>query len=271
MADYSRFESLLVEREDTVLVVTFNRPQARNAITINNGMHKEIEDLFSEVATDRGVNAVVITGAGKAFCAGGDVKGMANRAGDESSRLLKAPSTTGSARRLIVNMLEVEQPIIAAVNGDAIGLGATIALFCDVVIAAENARIADTHVKVGLVAGDGGAVIWPLLVGVNRAKEYLMTGDMLSAREAERIGLVNRVLPDVEVLPAAKELAQRLASGPTLAIRWSKASINKVLREQVNLVLDTSLAVESLSMLTDDHAEAARAFGEKRPAVFRGR
>jgi enoyl-CoA hydratase/carnithine racemase len=155
-------------------------------------------------------------------------------------------------------------------NGDAIGLGATLALLGDVVIAAEQARLADTHVKIGLVAGDGGAIIWPLLVGVHRAKEYLMTGDFVSAPEAERIGLVNRVLPVDEVLPAAMELAERLANSATWAVRWTKASVNKILREHLNLVLDASLAYESLSSGTADHQEATRAFMEKRPPNFTG-
>jgi enoyl-CoA hydratase len=126
-------------------------------------------------------------------------------------------------------------------------------------------------VKIGLVAGDGGAIIWPMLIGVHRAKEYLMTGDFIAAPEAERIGLINRALPADEVLPAARALAERLANGPTWAIRWTKASINKALRERLNLILDTSLAYESLSSGTEDHAEAARAFMEKRPPKFSGR
>ena len=175
------------------------------------------------------------------------------------------------ARRMIQNMLEVNQPIIAALNGDAVGLGATIALFCDIIIAAENARIGDTHVRVGLVAGDGGAVIWPLLVGVHRAKELLMTGRLISATEAERIGLINRVVPQGEALAAAHELAEELANGPALAIRWTKASVNKLIRERMNLILDTSLAFEALTVTTEDHREAAQAWMEKRKPDFQGR
>ena len=174
-------------------------------------------------------------------------------------------------RRLIVNLLEVEAPVIVAMNGDAVGFGATLALFGDVIIAAETARIGDAHVRMGLVAGDGGAVIWPLLVGVHRAKEYLMTGDLISATEAERIGLINHVVPADELLPKARALAERLAAGPTWAVRWTKASINKLVRERMNLILDTSLAYEALSLGTEDHKEAARAFMEKRKPDFSGR
>jgi enoyl-CoA hydratase len=183
---------------------------------------------------------------------------------------LKARVPLRNAKRLIHNMLEIEQPIIAAVNGDAVGLGATLALFCDVIIASEKARIGDPHVKVGLVAGDGGAVIWPLLCGLARAKEYLMTGDLMSATEAERIGLINHVVPPEDVMPRALELAHRLANGPTRAIRWTKLSCNKRLRDEVNLVLEASLAVETISMFTEDHKEAARAFVEKRAPKFKG-
>ena len=162
------------------------------------------------------------------------------------------------------------QPIIAAVNGDAVGLGATVALFCDVIIASETARIGDPHVRVGLVAGDGGAIIWPALVGVAKAKEFLMTGDLIPAREAERIGLVNKVVLPGEVLSSATDMARRLASGATWAIRWTKFSINKQLRAQMNMILDTSLALESLTFLSEDHKEAVAAFLEKRRPNFKG-
>jgi enoyl-CoA hydratase len=175
-----------------------------------------------------------------------------------------------NARRLIQNMLMVEQPIIGAINGDAVGLGATIALFCDVVIAAEKARFGDPHVKVGIVAGDGGAIIWPALIGVSRAKEFLMTGKLINAVEAERIGLVNHAVPQSEVLAKARELAQELADGPTWAIRYTKVAVNKWLSHQVNLILDASLGLEMLTFNTEDHKEATRAWVEKRKPQFKG-
>src|SRR5919109_3669979 len=188
MPDYSRYQTLKIDWADQVATVTLNRPAALNAV--NEQMHTELETLFAEVAYDDAINAVVLTGAGRAFCAGGDIKGMDSRLREGSARI-----PLRGAKRLIQNMLEVEQPLIGAINGDAVGLGATLALFCDIIIAAENARFGDTHIKVGLVAGDGGAVIWPLLVGVAKAKELLFTGDLIDAREAERIGLINRVVP----------------------------------------------------------------------------
>jgi enoyl-CoA hydratase len=264
MPDYSRYETLKIEVQDQVATITLNRPQVLNAV--NPQMHTELEELFGEISSDDSINAIVLTGAGRAFCAGGDVKGMDQRAREGSHRI-----PLRGAKRLIQNMLEVEQPLISAVNGDAVGLGATIALFCDIIIAAENARLGDTHVKVGLVAGDGGAVIWPLLIGVAKAKELLFTGDLIDAREAERIGLVNHVVPPGKAYEEALALARRLASGPSRAIRWTKLATNKRLKDEVNLVLDASLAVETLSMGTEDHKEAARAFVEKRPPRYTGR
>ena len=261
--DYSRYEFIKVNKEDKVAVLTINRPESHNAV--HRQLHTELEDIFSDVTRDDDVNVVVFTGAGeKAFCAGGDVKGM-------EQREFGAQTALRNGKRLIHNILEVEQPIIAAVNGHAVGLGATLALFCDVIIASENAKIGDPHVSVGLVAGDGGAVIWLLLCGLAKAKEYLMTGDLMTAAEAERIGLINHVVPQAQVMPKAMELAHRLANGPTLAIRWTKLSCNKRLRDEVNLVLEASLAVETLSMISEDHKEAARAFVEKRTPQYKGR
>ena len=262
--EYSRYELIKVDKDDKVAIITINRPEALNAV--NAQLHSELEDIFADVARDKDINAVVLTGAGRAFCSGGDVKAM--DAGEFEP--FKTGGPLCGARRLIHNMIEVEQPIIAAVNGHAIGLGATLALFCDVIIASENVKIGDPHVKVGLVAGDGAAVIWPLLCGLAKAKEYLMTGDLINATEAERMGLINHVVPSSEVMPRAMELAHRLANGPTRAIRWTKLACNKRLRDEINLVLDASLAVETVSMLTEDHKEATRAFAEKRTPEFKG-
>src|SRR6266852_4730205 len=235
MPDYSRYHTLQIDCADQVATVTLHRPEALNAV--NEPMHTELETLFAEIAYDDAINAIVLTGAGRAFCAGGDIKGMDSRV---RAGVRRVPLR--GAKRLIQHMLEVEQPIIGAINGDA----------------------------VGLVAGDGGAVVWPLLVGVARAKEFLLTGDLITATEAERSGLVNRVVPAGQAYTEGLALAKRLAAGPTRAIRWTKLALNKRLKDEVNLVLDASLAVETLSMATDDHREAARAFVEKRPPRFTG-
>ncbi|MGH7932108.1 MAG: enoyl-CoA hydratase/isomerase family protein [Candidatus Binataceae bacterium] len=267
MSDYSKYECIKVETADRVATVTLNRPDRLNAV--NAQLHHELERIWVDLADDREVNAIILTGAGRAFCAGGDVKAMAS--GDLTSAGKKSggPAIQASnGRRLVQNMLDVEQPIIGAINGDAVGLGATIALLSDITVVSEKARLADTHVKVGIVAGDGGAVIWPLLIGPHRAKEFLMRGHFINGAEAGRIGMVNYALPPEQVMPKARELAQELADGPTWAIRWSKLSVNKWLKDQVNLILDASLAYEMVTFKTEDQKEAARAFVEKRKPNF---
>ncbi len=269
--DYSEYEFLKVEVADRVATITINRPDRLNAV--HNALHHELEQIWLDVRADHDVNAIILTGAGRAFCAGGDVKGMAEgslsggpeKKGKGRGRGPIAPS---NGRRVVENMLDVEQPIIGAINGDAIGLGATLALLCDITVASEKARFADTHVKVGIVAGDGGAVIWPLLIGPHRAKEFLMRGNFISGSEAGRIGMVNYAVAPEEVMTRARALAQELADGPTWAIRWSKLSVNKWLKQQANLILDASLAYEMMTFNTEDHKEAARAFVEKRKPNF---
>lgn len=268
MTDYSKYEFIKVEKEGKLATLTLNRPDVLNAI--HPQMHTELENIWVDVARDEDINAIILTGAGRAFSAGGDVKGMDSRGGGEDEMKRHMLMTPSRARRLVQSMLTVEQPVIGAINGDAVGLGATLALFCDVVIAAEKARFGDPHVRVGIVAGDGGAIIWPALIGVSRAKEFLMTGKLINAVEAEKIGLVNHAVPQEEVLSKARELAQELADGPTWAVRWTKVSVNKALLDQVNLILDASLGLEMLTFGTADHKEATRAWVEKRKPEFRG-
>ena len=168
MVDYGRYKNLIVEKADKVATLTFNRPERLNAF--NWELHSELEDVLLDLNVDEDVHAIVITGAGRAFSAGGDLKGMQDDL--DQPPMKRIPMYHG--RRLVMNLLEVRQPIIAAVNGDAVGVGATVALFCDVIMASETARIGDPHVRVGLVAGDGGAIIWPALVGVSpRPRSFL--------------------------------------------------------------------------------------------------
>ena len=267
MPDYSKYEALKVEKADRVATVTLNRPDSLNAV--NAVMHHELMTIWLDLAEDQEVNAIILTGAGRAFCAGGDVKNMASRAGTSDGRR-RSLATPAEARRIVEGMLDVEQPIIGAINGDAVGLGATIALLTDITVVSEKARFADTHVRVGIVAGDGGALIWPLLVGPHRAKEFLMRGHFINGAEAGRIGMVNYAVPPEQVMAKARELAQELADGPTWAIRWSKLAVNKWLKQQANLILDASLAYEMMTFGTEDQKEAARAFVEKRKPNYVG-
>jgi len=252
--DYSRYKTLAFRRTGRILIMSFNRPEARNAV--NQLMHTEMSWVFADIAADTETDVVVITGEGSAFSAGGDLNMVKN-----VTQELKDIQFV-EARKIILDMLEVSQPIIAAINGAAAGLGATIGLFCDVIYAADTAKIADPHVLIGLTAGDGGAVIWPALVGVARAKEYLMTGDSLTATEAERIGLINHVLPVDQVLPKAMALATRLCNGSQSAIRSTKRSVNRALAATANMTLELSLAYEKECFNTDFHKKAVAAIAE---------
>lgn len=266
--NYDSYEYLQIEVDaDGVCTVTMNRPDVLNAA--GGPMHPELERVWLDINEDEHVKAVVLTGAGRAFSAGGDLKGMAARVGtpDNFRHALKAPAHT---RRLWQNMLELQAPLIAAVNGDAMGLGCTLALFCDITVISETARIGDTHVKVGLVAGDGGAVIMPLLIGDAKAKDLLMRGRVLTGKEAHDIGLITHVRPAEQVLEEARGIARELAALPKYAVAWTKLSVNKRVKEQLNLVIDTSMAFEMLTMNSNDHAAAVKAFVEKRKPEFKG-
>lgn len=248
----SKYELIEFSQEDGVLLVQFCRTDGLNAI--NARLHTELSWLFRDISDNETCRAVVLTGKGRAYSAGGDIGWFENITDDELDRLFV------EARRIIIDMLEVPQPIISAVNGPAIGLGATIALFSDMIYMARSARIADTHVLAGIAAGDGGAAIWPWIIGMPRAKEFLFTGRAIDAELAERLGLVNHVEDDDRLLEASLDMAHRLANGPQMAIRATKASLNKILRDTVNLNLDTSLAMEKECFKSQEHRDRIQAF-----------
>jgi enoyl-CoA hydratase len=259
------YQTIATSKQDRILTIKLNRPERLNAVLAD--AHAELAAVFAEAQLEPGVDLIVFTGEGKAFSAGGDIEYI--------KRLYKntdhTPGMLREARKILLDILDLEVPIICAMNGDAIGLGATLALFCDVIVAVDTARIGDPHVKVGLVAGDGGAVIWPLLVGPVRAKEYLMTGNLMKATEAERIGLINHAVAADEFWPTVNKITSAILSNPQRAVRWSKRSVNKHLMQATNLVLDYSLALECHSMMAEDLLEATNAFLEKRPPKYTGR
>ena len=243
-----------------------NRPEVLNAF--NMELIPELQDIFQDVGRDDEVTAVMLTGAGRAFSAGGDLKMLLAEAKDpERDQFMPI----NSAIRSVSTLMDLQKPIVAAVNGHAIGLGANIALLCDIVIASEDARIIDPHVSVGLVAGDGGCIIWPLLIGMCKAKEYLLTGKAVIGKEAERIGLINKAVPADKVYEEAFKVTQELASGATEAIKWTKVCLNKIIKERMNLLFDVGQALECMTMNTKDHVEALTAFIEKRPPQFKGK
>ena len=263
MKGYTDYRRLKLERDGRVLTVTITGTNELNFI--DSLFHTELSRIFTDIAQDPDTDAVVLTASGRCFCAGGDIEWFRSMTEAEKDH---ACSVEG--RKIVLSLLELPQPIISAVHGPAIGLGATVALFCDIVVAAPDAVFADPHVVLGLVAGDGGAIIWPWLIGMNRAKEFLLTGDRVKAEQAERLGLVNRVVPREDLLADAQAQAQRLAGGWQKAIRGTKTSVNKILRDQVNLVLDTSLAIERQCMSSPDHEAAMAAFLESNRAAKKG-
>jgi enoyl-CoA hydratase len=257
------YESIKIDkRDDGVTVATLNRPERMNAIS--SRMHTEMARLPRDADSDPSVKVLVITGAGGNFCVGADLTGP-------PIEVAPGSAVFREARDILSDLLSCETPIISAVRGYAVGFGATYALLADVVFAGRTAIFADTHVNIGVGAGDGGQLIWPLLVGVNRAKYYLMTGEKLAAEEAERIGLVNFVVDDENVLDAALGLAIRWANGPIRAISASKVGINAYIRMLSSVIVPVSMHAEQVDLLSDDRREAMQAFREKRPPQYADR
>ncbi len=262
-----RFDTHRYEGGDVLEVVIDrpgdDRPARLNAV--DGAMHADLTQLFRRLKEERSARAVLLTGTGDAFSAGGDFgwfPTLQDRSALEHLRL--------DARQLIGDLLDVPLPVVCALNGPAMGLGASIALLCDTIFMARSATIGDPHVQVGIVAGDGGTLAWPLTVGPARAKRYLLTGDPLPAEEAERIGLVNFVVDDEEVHDAALAFARRLAAGAPLAVQYTKQAINAGLKARAVEVLDQALALEIATFGTNDHREALAALAEKRPPRFTG-
>ena len=263
MIDASRYQFISFAQDRGVLTVRLNRPDAMNAI--NAGLHTELSTVFADIAADRSVLAVVLTGEGRGFCGGGDLAWFRDITAEQLDALFF------EARKIIIDLLELPQPLIAAVNGHAAGLGATLALFCDVIFVAEQARIADPHVRVGVAAGDGGAVIWAQRIGLAKAKEYLLTGDLLTAQKAAEIGLINHCVPLDELDAAVDAFCDRLLAGAMGAIRATKVLTNLELKRLATAVMDAGIAYESVSVRSADHLEGIAALREKRAPQFTGR
>jgi enoyl-CoA hydratase len=259
-----RFHHLSLTPADGVLEVVIDRADSRlNAV--NGELHDDLTELFSYLAGHDESRAVLLMGTEDAFSAGGDFGWFPELADRERLERLRR-----DAKRLIYALLDVPQPVVAAVRGPAVGLGASIALLCDTIVMGRSATLADPHVRVGLVAGDGGTIAWPLAVGPARAKQYLLTGDPVTAEEAERIGLVNRVVDDHLVVDEAKAFARRLASGAPLAIRYTKIAVNAAVKAQAAIAFDQALAHEIATFASADHREALQAWQERRPPRFIG-
>jgi enoyl-CoA hydratase len=257
------YEFIDADLQDRVLTLRLNRPDSLNAV--NRKLHYELSQVFAEAALEAECDVVVLTGAGRCFSAGGDIEFLDLCIQD--TRVFDAVAYEG--KRIVYSMLDCEKPIVGKINGHAAGLGATLALFCDVTFVAEHARISDPHVRVGLVAGDGGAVIWPQLIGYARAKELLMTGNAVTAPDAARIGLVNYAVPAEELDSRVDAFVNQLLDGATSAIQGTKMSINVGLKQLAHSVMETSTALERLSNRSDDHRAGIQAMLRKDAPVFR--
>ncbi|MGW2236169.1 enoyl-CoA hydratase/isomerase family protein [Streptomyces sp. NPDC001759] len=247
--------------------LTLDRPEALNALTPDQ--RELLIELLADASADPGVRAVVVTGTGRGFCAGADLRGGAaggERVAGDVARMIR----TG-AQRLIAAVLDCEKPVIAAVNGTAAGLGAHLALACDLVLAAESAKFIEVFVRRGLVPDGGGAYLLPRLIGPHRAKELMFFGDALSAADAERIGLVNRVVSDAELDKTARDWAGRLAVGPTRALALTKQLVNASLDGDRAAAFAAEAAAQEINMTTADAQEGVRSFVERRSPEYRGR
>jgi enoyl-CoA hydratase len=258
---YDNYSHLSFKREGRVLTVTMSSPPMN---AVEPEMHAELARVFLDISRDHETEVVVLTGEGRAFSAGANIKRLLATAGDTSTHA----KTIKEGVSIIASLLDLPKPVIARINGDAVGVGATIALFCDISIASEKARIGDGHVVAGMSAGDGGAIIWPHLVGYAKAKHLLLTGDLISAPEAERIGLITRSVPPETLDEVVYSLAERLAASATTALSATKLALNMFLKEEIASKLERQLTVEMETMKSPDYAEALSALIERRKPNF---
>ena len=263
-------ETISVTRDGHVVDVVIDHPSsAMNAVDAT--LHRDLAELFRFLAAGddplvEGSRAIVLTGHGPAFSAGGDMAWFPQLEQPDALHRLRR-----EGKQIVWDLLDVEVPIVCALNGPAVGLGASIALLCDIVVMADTATIIDPHVNVGLVAGDGGAAIWPLLVGPLAAKKHLMLGQPLTAGEAFRLGVAAEVCARDDVAGTARRWADDLASRPPFAVQGTKISVNQQIKQALLTSFDVSTALEMTCFGTDDHREAVAAFVEKRPPTYHGR
>ncbi|MBF6567567.1 MAG: enoyl-CoA hydratase/isomerase family protein [Candidatus Binataceae bacterium] len=260
--NYSDYQFLKFERRDPgIMLITINRPEAFNAT--NTRLHWELSQVWKDIGEDDETNLALITGAGKAFSAGGDFEMIDSMMGNPAN-IARAWREAGD---IVYNMINLDKPIISAINGVAVGAGLAVALLADISIAADTMRISDGHTRIGVAAGDHSVIIWPLLCGMAKAKYYLLTADFIDGKEAERIGLVSMCVPAAELMDRAFEVARKLASGPQHALRWTKRSLNNWLRT-AGPSFDASLALEMLGFFSSDVTEGIEAVRNKRQPSF---
>jgi enoyl-CoA hydratase len=260
--DFADYQQLRFDRrDDGVLLITMDRPEKYNAT--DEQMHGELARVWADVSRDPETRVAVITGAGKAFSAGGDLAMVKRLAGDHD----RVAHMLSEMSDMVYNMINCEKPIISAINGVAVGAGTVVGLMADISICALDARIGDGHVKLGVAAGDHAAILWPLLAGMAKSRYYLLTGEMLTGEEAERLGMVSKAVPREQVLEEALRVAAGMATGSQPAIRWTKRALNNWLK-MAGPIFDQSAAYEMLCFLGPDVVEGAAALEEKRSPRF---
>ena len=267
------YETIILKKEDHIATITLNRPQRMNAV--NSQMVAELVAVLQEVAEDDDIRVGVITGAGRAFCSGGDVSGFAGGGGEETALSRTAEEVRrylGSGfQKISLTLQKMEKPTIAMVNGAAVGAGCDLAFACDMRVGSENAKFRNGFVKMAAIPGAGGTWLYTRLMGLGRGLEFLFTGDFLMAEAAERIGVLNKLVPAEDLERETLELAQKLAKGPPIAIRLSKRQAYKALEVDLETALEMAATCQALALSTEDHREAVTAFREKREAEFKGR
>jgi enoyl-CoA hydratase/carnithine racemase len=260
---------LKIDRDGAIVTLTLNQPESRNPLTGNTAV-PEFVAACQEITADSSVRVVIVTGAGTAFCSGGNVKDMQKYADEAIAPLVICQEYRRGIQQLPLALYNLEVPTIAAVNGAAIGAGCDLACMCDIRIASEKARFAESFIKVGIVPGDGGAWLLPRVVGRSKAAELSFTGDMLDAHQALECGLVSRVVAHDQLMTAARELADRIAANPGPTLRLTKRLLREGEHLRLDSLLELSAAYQALAHKTPQHEEAVRAFIEKRPPRFEG-
>ena len=263
-------EPILYEQSGHVVTLTLNRPHKRNVLS-GAKLFAAFEHHFERINGDLSVRAVILTGAGKSFCAGGDIKEMRDKEGmfGGTPGEIQNRYRTG-IQRIPIAFTRLDVPVIAAINGSAIGAGCDLACMCDMRIAGESAVFAESFVKLGIIPGDGGAWLLPRVVGMAQACEMAFTGDPVDARAALAMGLVSRVVPDDLLMDEAMTLARRVAANPPQALRWTKRLLREGQQQKMESLLDLSASFQALAHHTGDHAEAITALFEKRAPKYRG-
>lgn len=269
--DYSRYTGLGLSLSDGIMTVTLSNPGRKNAVTPEQ--NDELTTIWEDLWEDPEVQVIILTGEGDDFCSGADLSRLVKRAEgtlETEPKFAPVHQTSRKARKHVLGILDCEKPVIAKVRGVAYGLGVNLALACDMVFAAPGARFCDSHVKMGLVAGDGGVLLWPLLVGMHRAKQYLMTGEPVPAEKAADIGLINDCIPDDQLDAHVQALAEKLRDLPPHAVNYTKAALNQAMRQMTGGAFEMSLGYELYTMRTNDFKEATQAAMQKRKGRFRG-